>query len=85
MSSNQNNTMVAVGLEVLPGLLLQTFGIGHLFKGRVGMGLGIMVSYWALQVVNAMLCTVWIGFITGPLTWLAYMIAAPTNLLEERG
>jgi TM2 domain-containing membrane protein YozV len=85
MSSTPNTTMVAVGLEVLPGLLLQTFGIGHLFKGRVGMGLGIMVSYWALQAVNAMLCTVWIGFITGPLTWLAYMIAAPTNLLEERG
>ncbi|MFT4624688.1 MAG: TM2 domain-containing membrane protein YozV [Myxococcota bacterium] len=81
--SNRNNSMVAVGLEVLPGFFFQTFGIGHLYKGRVGMGLGIMLSYWVLQAVNVALCSIFIGFITGPLTWLAYMIAAPTNLLED--
>ena len=31
----------------------------------------------------AALCAVLIGFVTAPLTWLAYMIAAPTNLLDE--
>ena len=43
------------------------------------MGLGIMLSYWALQAVNAALTLVLIGFVTAPLTWLFYMIAAPLN------
>lgn len=81
--SSRNNTMVAVGLEVVPGIFFQTFGVGHLYRGRVGTGLAIMLSYWFLQAINAALCAVLIGFVTAPLTWLAYMIAAPTNLLDE--
>ena len=69
----------AVLLEALPGFFLQTFGIGHLYQGRVGMGLFIMLSYWCLQVVNALLTFLLIGFVTGPLTWLFYMVAAPIN------
>lgn len=83
MASARNN-LVAVGLEVVPGTLIQTFGIGHLYAGRVGAGLGIMLTYWVLQAINAALTTVWIGFVTGPLTWLAFMVFAPTNVLDTR-
>lgn len=80
---NRNQTMLAVGLEVGPGAILQTFGVGHMYAGRYSTGLAIMVSYWVLQAINAMLMTVFIGFITAPLTWLAFMILAPTNLLAD--
>jgi hypothetical protein len=81
MSKTQKN-MVAVGLEVAPGALVQTFGIGHMYQGRWKAGLGFMLSYWGLQMVNAWLIPLWgIGFVTGFLTWLAYMIIAPTDVL----
>ena len=79
----RNQTMLAVGLEVAPGTIFQTFGLGHLYAGKVGTGLAILVSYWVLQAINTMLMSVWIGFITAPLTWLAYMVLAPTNLLGD--
>ena len=41
-----------------------------------------MVSYWVLQAINALLMSVWIGFITAPLTFLAFMVLAPTNVLD---
>src|SRR5262245_30454129 len=37
---------VAAILEVLPGMFLQTFGIGHMYAGNVGMGLLFMFGYW---------------------------------------
>lgn len=69
---------VPVLLEVIPGWF-QLFGLGHIYQGRLGMGLFIMLSYWAAMFVNVMLSFVLIGFVTGPLTWLFYMIAAPMN------
>ena len=80
---NRNQTMLAVGLEVGPGTLLQTFGIGHMYAGRYSTGLAIMFSYWVLQAINTMLMGVGIGFVTAPLTWLAYMVFAPTNLISD--
>jgi len=80
----QNNT-VPVLLELFFGFFLQTFGIGHIAQGRVGMGLFIMLSYWALQFVNALLCMVLVGVVTMPLTWLLYMVAAPMNAADHRG
>lgn len=74
----RDNT-VAVMLEVLPGLFLQVFGLGHIYQGRVGMGLFIMISYWALQAVNLFLTFFLIGLLTGPLTWLFYLVAASMN------
>jgi TM2 domain-containing membrane protein YozV len=68
------NPGLAVALELLGGFFLQTFGIGHLYSGNVGMGLGLMFGYWALTAVNIVLCFLFIGFITWPLTWLAFMI-----------
>lgn len=77
--ARSDNREVAMALELLPGFFFQTFGIGHLYQGRIGMGLFIMLSYWALQTINVMLMMVLIGFVTAPLTWLFYMIAAPAN------
>ena len=79
----RQESMVAVGLEVGPGLLLQTFGIGHLYAGKVGTGIAIMFAYWCLQAINVFLTAFFIGFITGPLTWLAFMILSPTNVLSS--
>jgi TM2 domain-containing membrane protein YozV len=79
----RQESMLAVGLEVGPGLLLQTFGIGHLYAGKVGTGLAIMFGYWFLQAVNVLLTSILIGFVTGPLTWLAFMVLSPTNVLSS--
>ncbi|MFT7518987.1 MAG: TM2 domain-containing membrane protein YozV [Kiritimatiellia bacterium] len=75
--------MMAVGLEVLPGTLLGTFGIGHIYAGRTGAGIGIMAAYWVLQAINLALMSIWVGFITFPLTWLAFLVLAPTDVLDS--
>jgi TM2 domain-containing membrane protein YozV len=62
----------AVLLEILPALCMQTFGIGNIYAGNVLVGIAIMVAYWISCLVNALLCVVLIGFVTWPLTWLAF-------------
>ncbi len=64
----------AMWLELLPGFFFQTFGIGNLYAGNVALGLILMFSYWALSLVNFFLCFLLIGFLTWPLTFVAYMI-----------
>jgi TM2 domain-containing membrane protein YozV len=61
----------AVLLELLPGFFLQTFGIGQIYAGNVGLGLLFMFGYWFVFFVNFVLCFVLIGLITGPLCWIA--------------
>jgi len=68
---------VAVLLEVLPGFFLQTFGIGNIYAGNVGAGIALMLGYWVLTTINVFLCLVFVGFITYPLTFIAFMILAP--------
>ena len=68
---------LAVVLEMIPGLMAQTFGIGTIYAGNVAAGLFIMFGYWVLQFVNILLCFVLVGFLTLPLTWVAFMIFAP--------
>jgi TM2 domain-containing membrane protein YozV len=80
----RHNNALAIGLEVGPGFFFQTFGIGHIYAGRASTGIAIMFSYWVLQAINLLLASVWIGLITGPLTWLAFMVFAPTNVLDSR-
>jgi TM2 domain-containing membrane protein YozV len=70
-------TAVAVLLEVLPGLFLQTFGIGHLYAGNVVAGLLFMFGYWFVQFINILLCFVLIGFITLPLCFLLALVISP--------
>ena len=70
-------TAVAALLEVLPGLFLQTFGIGHLYAGNVVAGLLFMFGYWFVQFINILLCFVLVGFITGPLCFLLALVISP--------
>lgn len=68
------DSSTAVLLELLPGFFFQTFGIGHIYAGNVGIGLLFMFGYWALLVVNILLMFVIIGFITAPLCWILAMV-----------
>ena len=68
------NPGLAVALELLGGFFFQTFGVGHLYAGNVGLGLGLMFGYWFLTAINVMLCFVLVGLVTWPLTWIAFMI-----------
>lgn len=65
---------VAVLLEILPGIFLQTFGIGHIYAGNVAVGLLFMFGYWFVAFVNFLLLFVLIGLVTWPLCWLATMV-----------
>jgi hypothetical protein len=85
LSHRREDPTVPVILELGGGFFFQTFGVGHIAQGRVATGLTIMFSYWALQFVNALLCIVLIGVITAPLTWLAYMVAAPISAMDPSG
>ena len=80
--AHRDNT-AAVLLELLPGLFLHTFGVGHIYQGRLGLGLFIMFSYWTLQAINAFLAIFLIGLVTAPLTWLFYLVAAPMNAADH--
>jgi hypothetical protein len=68
------NAGIAVMLELLGGSFLQTFGIGHIYAGNVGVGLAWMFGYWAVTAINVFLCFILVGFVTWPLCWLAAMI-----------
>ncbi len=69
----------AVALELVPGFLFQTFGIGNMYAGNVGLGLAFLFGYWFVLFINILLCLVFIGFITLPLCWIAMMIIAPLS------
>lgn len=73
---------IAVILEILPGMMLQTFGIGNIYAGNVTAGILMMVGYWVAAFLNLLLCFVLIGFITWPLTWIAFMILCPVCASE---
>ncbi|WP_200267469.1 hypothetical protein [Luteolibacter pohnpeiensis] len=67
----------AMLLELIPGLFLQTFGIGVIYAGSLLTGISLMLAYWLLAAINFMLCFVAIGFVTWPLTWIGFMIFCP--------
>lgn len=71
------NPGVAVVLELLPGIMMQTFGIGNIYAGNVAGGILMMIGYWVSCVINLFLCFLLIGFVTWPLTWIAFMIFCP--------
>lgn len=68
---------IAVLLELLPGLFLQTFGIGHIYAGKAVTGIIIMLAYWFLAFINFWLIFLLIGIITWPLTFLVFIIVSP--------
>lgn len=70
------DTGIALILELVPGMFLQTFGIGNLYAGNIGWGIALMFGYWIAATVNFLLLFVLIGFVTWPLTWCAFAAAA---------
>jgi TM2 domain-containing membrane protein YozV len=73
---NTKSVGAAVLLEVIPGVFLQTFGIGNLYAGNIATGIILMVTYWVLTIVNVLLVFLLVGFVTWPLTFIAYLIIA---------
>ncbi|MCO8277043.1 hypothetical protein M1L60_41340 [Actinoplanes sp. TRM 88003] len=67
---------MAVALEIILGVF-GIFGVGNLYAGRVGLGIALMVSFWALFWVNFLLVFVFVGIVTYPLTWIAFLIVGP--------
>jgi len=63
---------IALILELVPGVFLNTFGIGNLYAGNLAWGLALMFGYWIASVVNFARLFVLIGFVTWPLTWCAF-------------
>ena len=64
---------VAVALEIIVGLF-GIFGIGNIYAGRTMLGIVLMVSFWVLFWVNFFLIFILIGWVTLPLTWIAYVV-----------
>ena len=81
--SRSGDPTVAFMLEFLLGLLVQWFGWGHIYNGRVGKGLLIMFSYWILLGVNFLLWFVVVGWVTGPLTWVLYLIFSSNSAKKD--
>ena len=80
----RSQSMTAVGLELVPGVLFATWGLGHFYSGRWSTGLAVMVSYWVLQAINVALTGFFgLGFLTGALTFLGYLVFCPTNVLSS--
>ena len=78
---------IAALLEILPGVFLQTFGIGHIYAGKVGRGLLVMFGYWVLQGINVLLTFVLVGWVTMFLTFLAFAIfstSAASNAAKRK-
>ncbi|MCY1144325.1 hypothetical protein OWR29_40560 [Actinoplanes sp. Pm04-4] len=74
----QRSAGTAVALEIVLGIF-GIFGVGNLYAGRVGLGIALMVSFWALFWINFMLTFVFIGVVTYPLTWIAFLIIGPVT------
>jgi hypothetical protein len=72
---------VAALLEVVFGLLLGTFGIGHMYAGHVVTGLFLMFGWWLFVFVNLLLCCtgLWIpvALVLVPSCWLLLLLFSP--------
>jgi hypothetical protein len=64
-------------LELLPGMFMQTFGIGHMYAGNAALGILFMFGYWFVFFANVLLLFVGIGFLTLPACWIMMMILSP--------
>ena len=70
-------------IEVIGGFF-QIFGLGHIATGYVGFGLLVMLLYVVLSAINVALMFVLIGFVTYPITWVAFMIFSPLSVAPPR-
>ena len=71
-------------LELLPGLCIQTFGIGHIYAGNTGLGIGFLVGFWAIVLANvALIFFCGVGLIVWPICWIIFMILSPILLYQH--
>ena len=89
IAPRQADPAVAVLLELLPGLIVYTFGIGHIYAGRVGLGIALMIGGWLILLVNLGLIFLLVGICTFPIAFIllavfrsisAYRTAQANNL-----
>ncbi|MGW3787241.1 hypothetical protein ACWD5Z_21835 [Micromonospora chokoriensis] len=78
----QKSAGAAVALELVLGLF-GIFGVGNLYAGRTSIGVILMLSFWGLFWINFFLLFVFVGIVTMPLTWIAYLVLG--SLLAARG
>jgi TM2 domain-containing membrane protein YozV len=53
------------------------FGVGTIYAGRTGLGVALMLSFWALFWANVFLIFLVVGWVTMPLTWIAFLVTGP--------
>jgi hypothetical protein len=70
---------VAAVLELIFGLFLGTFGIGHIYSGNVGSGLVIMFGWWFF--IGAKIA---LSFLTCGIWYFAAIVAIPALVSRAR-
>jgi len=68
--ADEKSARIAVALEVVPGLLLQTFGLGHLYAGNWELCVFFVVGYWVILAANLALVPAPFVYATLPLCWV---------------
>ena len=82
-----NTTMI---LEIVFGLFAQ-LGIGHVYTGRIGLGIGLLIGWWVYIAVATFITTATVGFaacIFAPIGIIVPIISglqAKKYLLEKGG
>jgi hypothetical protein len=81
MNQNQRSANVAAILEAIPALF-GLLGIGWIYAGQAGMGIGLMVGYWVFLFLNTLLvgvtggiwCIPMIPLVLGGVGYSAYKV-----------
>jgi len=80
----------AMILEIVFGLFAQ-LGIGHVYTGRIGLGIGLLIGWWVYIAVATFITTATVGFaacIFAPIGIIVPIISglqAKKYLLEKGG
>ena len=61
--SNETQTAgnTAMILEIVFGLFAQ-LGIGHVYTGRIGLGIGLLIGWWVYIAIATLITTATVGF-----------------------
>jgi len=70
-------------LEFFFGLLLCTFGVGHIYAGKSDKGLIIMLGWWFILFLHFLLMATGIPFVSLPILWIIALIVSPINAAQS--
>ena len=70
----QKSSGTALLLSILLGLLIGCCGVGHLYLGKVGPGIGMLIGGWLLIVV---------GILTGGIGLIAYLALFIYSIIDS--